>query len=43
MVFRKWIKQKKLRKKRKSIIGRKKGENRSYKIKTDKDGKNVRS
>ena len=42
MGFYKWIKQKRLRKKRNSKIGRKKGEKRSYKIKKDKDGKNIR-
>jgi len=38
MGFKKWIKQKKLRKKRKSDIGRKKGEHISYKMKRDKKG-----
>tara|TARA_Y100000310_G_scaffold187381_1_gene187418 strand:+ start:4538 stop:4669 length:132 start_codon:yes stop_codon:yes gene_type:complete len=42
MGFYKWIKQKRLRKKRKAKIGRKKGENKSYKIKKDKEGKNIR-
>jgi hypothetical protein len=38
MGFRKWIKQKRIRKRRKSDIGRKRGENISYKIKKDKKG-----
>jgi len=42
MGFRKWIKQKRLRKKRSSNIGRKKGENKSYKIKRDKEGKKLK-
>lgn len=41
MGFKKWIKQKRLRKKRKSDIGRKKGENIGYKIKRDKKGKKI--
>ena len=42
MGFYKWIKQKRLRKRRRSKFGRKKGEKQSYKTKKDKDGKNIR-
>ena len=39
MGFHKWIKQKRLRKKRKADLGRKKGKrSESYKIKRNKDG-----